>query len=64
VVAGLFVVAVSAYKLLHRDRAPHPDEPGMFRRTLRPGLVTTALAGLSGPVQCRPWAAATVYVAR
>jgi cytochrome bd ubiquinol oxidase subunit I len=45
VVAGLFVVAVSAYKLLHLDRAPHADEPGLFRATLRAGLVTTALAG-------------------
>ena len=27
VVAGLFVVAVSAYKLLHRDHARHPSEP-------------------------------------
>jgi cytochrome bd ubiquinol oxidase subunit I len=57
VVAGLFVVAVSAYKLLHSDRAPHPDEPGMFRRTLRAGLVTTALAGvvvtLSGDHQAK-----------
>jgi cytochrome d ubiquinol oxidase subunit I len=57
VVAGLFVVAVSAYKLLHRDRAPHPSEPGLFRRTLRAGLVTTALAGavvtLSGDHQAK-----------
>jgi cytochrome bd ubiquinol oxidase subunit I len=57
VVAGLFVVAVSAYKLLHRDHAPHPSEPGLFRRTLRAGLVTTALAGavvaLSGDHQAK-----------
>jgi cytochrome d ubiquinol oxidase subunit I len=57
VVAGLFVVAVSAYKLLHRDRAPNPSEPGLFRRTLRAGLVTTALAGavvtLSGDHQAK-----------
>jgi cytochrome d ubiquinol oxidase subunit I len=57
VVAGLFVVAVSAYKLLHRDRAPHPSEPGLFRRTLRAGLVTTAVAGavvaLSGDHQAK-----------
>jgi cytochrome bd ubiquinol oxidase subunit I len=57
VVAGLFVVAVSAYKLLHRDRSPHPSEPGMFRQTLRAGLVTTALAGvvvtLSGDHQAK-----------
>jgi cytochrome bd ubiquinol oxidase subunit I len=57
IVAGLFVVAVSAYKLLHRDRAPHPSEPDLFRRTLRAGLVTTALAGavvtLSGDHQAK-----------
>ncbi len=57
VVAGLFVVAVSAYKLLHQDRSSHPSEPGMFRRTLRAGLVTTALAGavvtLSGDHQAK-----------
>jgi cytochrome bd ubiquinol oxidase subunit I len=57
VVAGLFVVAVSAYKLLHRDRAPHDSEPGLFRRTLRAGLVTTAIAGavvaLSGDHQAK-----------
>jgi cytochrome d ubiquinol oxidase subunit I len=45
VVAGLFVVAVSAYKLLHRDRAPHPSEPGMFRKALRAGLLTAVMAG-------------------
>ena len=57
VVAGLFVVAVSAYKLLHRARAAHPDEPGMFRRTLRAGLLVTAAAGavvtLSGDHQAK-----------
>jgi cytochrome d ubiquinol oxidase subunit I len=57
VVAGLFVVAVSAYKLLHRDRLPHPSELALFRRTLRAGLVTTALAGvvvtLSGDHQAK-----------
>jgi cytochrome d ubiquinol oxidase subunit I len=57
VVAGLFVVAVSAYKLLHSDRAPHPGEPDLFRRTLRAGLVATALAGavvtLSGDHQAK-----------
>jgi cytochrome d ubiquinol oxidase subunit I len=57
VVAGLFVVAVSAYKLLHADSSPHPSEPGMFRRTLRAGLVTTAVAGavvtLSGDHQAK-----------
>ncbi|MDN5932002.1 MAG: cytochrome ubiquinol oxidase subunit I [Pseudonocardia sp.] len=42
VVAGLFVVAVSAYRLWkHRD-ADH----GMFRRTLRAGLLTAAVAGI------------------
>jgi cytochrome bd ubiquinol oxidase subunit I len=40
VVAGLFVVAVSAVQLLRRR------EEGVFRRTLRVGLVTTALAGV------------------
>jgi cytochrome d ubiquinol oxidase subunit I len=57
VVAGLFVVAVSAYKLLHSDGAPHPSEPGMFRHTLRAGLITTAVAGavvtLSGDHQAK-----------
>jgi cytochrome bd ubiquinol oxidase subunit I len=68
VVAGLFVVAVSAYRLLHADRAVpthpagsrppvHPSEPGMFRRTLRAGLLTTAVAGavvaLSGDHQAK-----------
>jgi cytochrome d ubiquinol oxidase subunit I len=57
VVAGLFVVAVSAYKLLHADKAPHPTEPGMFRKTLRAGLVTAAVAGafvaLSGDHQAK-----------
>ncbi len=58
VVAGLFVVAVSAYKLLpRRGPSPHPSEPGLFRRTLRAGLVTTALAGavvtLSGDHQAK-----------
>ena len=57
VVAGLFVVAVSAYKLLHRERAPHASEPELFRRTLRAGLVTTAVAGavvtLSGDHQAK-----------
>jgi len=42
-VAGLFVVAVSAYKLMRP--AAHESEPGLFRRTLRAGLVTTVLAG-------------------
>jgi cytochrome d ubiquinol oxidase subunit I len=60
VVAGLFVVAVSAYKLLCRTysgHGQHPSEPGLFRRTLRAGLVTTALAGvvvtLSGDHQAK-----------
>ncbi|MDN5853231.1 MAG: cytochrome ubiquinol oxidase subunit I [Actinomycetia bacterium] len=42
VVAGLFVVAVSAYRLLkHPDR----DRP-LFRTTLRAGLLATAIAGV------------------
>ncbi len=51
VIAGLFVVAVSAYKLMTQRwprtgaAVPHPDEHGMFRRTLRAGFVVTALAG-------------------
>jgi cytochrome bd ubiquinol oxidase subunit I len=57
VVAGLFVVAVSAYRLLHAERAPHPSESGLFRRTLRAGLLTTAAAGavvaLSGDHQAK-----------
>jgi cytochrome d ubiquinol oxidase subunit I len=57
VVAGLFVVAVSAHKLLHREKAAHPSEPELFRRTLRAGLATTALAGvvvtLSGDHQAK-----------
>ncbi|MFC4947583.1 cytochrome ubiquinol oxidase subunit I [Pseudonocardia sp. GCM10023141] len=40
VVAGLFVVAVSAYRLLH-----HPEERPTFRRTLRAGLAATTIAG-------------------
>jgi cytochrome d ubiquinol oxidase subunit I len=40
VVAGLFVVAVSAYRLLR-----HAADRELFRRTLRAGLVTTAVAG-------------------
>ncbi|WP_300008871.1 cytochrome ubiquinol oxidase subunit I [Pseudonocardia sp.] len=42
VVAGLFVVAVSAYRLLR-----HPEhDRDLFRRTLRAGLLTTAVAGV------------------
>jgi cytochrome d ubiquinol oxidase subunit I len=44
VVAGLFVVAVSAYKLIRPENAP-AGEPALFRRTLRAGLATTAIAG-------------------
>jgi cytochrome d ubiquinol oxidase subunit I len=49
VVAGLFVVAVSAVKLLRGQAgtdAPHPGDAALFRRTLRAGLVTTAVAGV------------------
>src|SRR5918997_6506411 len=45
VVAGLFVVAVRAHKLLHPTNHPPPSEPGLFRRTLRAGLLTTVVAG-------------------
>jgi cytochrome d ubiquinol oxidase subunit I len=49
VVAGLFVVAVSAIRILRtRDGkadAPQADHE-MFRRTLRAGLATTAIAGI------------------
>lgn len=40
VVAGLFVVAVSAYRLLH-----HKEERELFRRTIRVGFAVTAIAG-------------------
>jgi cytochrome bd ubiquinol oxidase subunit I len=49
VVAGLFVVAVSAIKILRfRDgkETPADGEHTMFRRTLRAGLATTAVAGV------------------
>ncbi|GAA3233164.1 cytochrome ubiquinol oxidase subunit I [Pseudonocardia petroleophila] len=42
VVAGLFVVAVSAYRLWKH----HDQDSGMFRRTLRAGLLTTVVAGV------------------
>jgi cytochrome d ubiquinol oxidase subunit I len=42
VVAGLFVVAVSAYRLWRHRDADH----GMFRKTLRAGLLTTVVAGI------------------
>lgn len=41
VVAGLFVVAVSAYRVWRRPDA----DRAMFRRTLRAGLLTTVVAG-------------------
>jgi cytochrome d ubiquinol oxidase subunit I len=44
VVAGLFVVAVSAVKLLREPG--HPSEPALCHRTLRAGLLTTAVAGV------------------
>ncbi|HLU97291.1 MAG TPA: cytochrome ubiquinol oxidase subunit I [Thermobifida alba] len=55
IAAGLFVVAVSAFKLMrarfHGDtgtpgQAPHRGEPELFRKTLRAGLAVTAAAGL------------------
>ncbi|MCW0215025.1 MAG: cytochrome ubiquinol oxidase subunit I [Pseudonocardia sp.] len=46
VIAGLFVAAVSAYKLLHQRRDdPHPSEHDLFRRTMRAGFVVTMAAG-------------------
>ena len=61
--AGLFVVAVAAYKLMRerwpgRNGASTPaDQRELFRRVLRVGLVTTAIAGavvaLSGHHQAR-----------
>jgi cytochrome d ubiquinol oxidase subunit I len=52
VVAGLFVVAVSAYRLLK-----HATDRELFRRTLRAGLVATAVAGalvaVSGDMQAK-----------
>ncbi|TDQ53661.1 cytochrome ubiquinol oxidase subunit I [Actinorugispora endophytica] len=55
IAAGLFVVAVSAFKLMrsrfHGDGGtpgdvPHPGESELFRKTLRTGMVVTLLAGL------------------
>ncbi|KUP97177.1 cytochrome ubiquinol oxidase subunit I [Thermobifida cellulosilytica] len=55
ITAGLFVVAVSAFKLMrsrfHGDtgtpgETPHPGEAGLFRKTLRAGLAVTAIAGV------------------
>ena len=54
IAAGLFVVAVSAFKLMrstwsaHKQtagHAPHPSERELFRKTLRVGLLVTAMAG-------------------
>ena len=58
VVAGLFVVAVSAYRLVaHDDEAASDGDGELFRRTLRAGLLTTVLAGsvvaLSGDHQAK-----------
>ncbi|GAA1832797.1 cytochrome ubiquinol oxidase subunit I [Pseudonocardia ailaonensis] len=54
VAAGLFVAAVSAYKLL-KDRDPREHE--LFRRSMRTGFVVTAIAGvlvtLSGDHQAK-----------
>jgi Cytochrome bd-type quinol oxidase, subunit 1 len=47
VVAGLFVVAVSAVKILRARTGDAADgEPELFRRTLRAGLATTVVAGV------------------
>ncbi|MDN5749881.1 MAG: cytochrome ubiquinol oxidase subunit I [Pseudonocardia sp.] len=62
VVAGLFVVAVSAYRLLPAGGGGTPLRHGtedheMFRKTLRAGLLTTVVAGsvvaLSGDHQAK-----------
>lgn len=52
VIAGLFVAAVSAWKLMRErwprpgDTAPHGSERELFRSALRAGFVVTALAGV------------------
>ncbi|MHA6794578.1 cytochrome ubiquinol oxidase subunit I [Pseudonocardia bannensis] len=52
IAAGLFVVAVSAFRLMRERRprrgsdAPHPSEHELFRKTLRVGFAVTALAGV------------------
>ncbi|MEY9213571.1 cytochrome ubiquinol oxidase subunit I [Thermobifida halotolerans] len=55
IAAGLFVVAVSAFKLMRarfhsdtgaRGETPHRSEPELFRKTLRAGLAVTAIAGV------------------
>ncbi len=45
VVAGLFVVAVSAVRIL-RGGSAEADRDNLFRRTMRAGLATTAIAGI------------------
>ncbi|BBG02324.1 MULTISPECIES: cytochrome ubiquinol oxidase subunit I [Pseudonocardia] len=51
VIAGLFVAAVSAWKLMRerwpgaRDDAPHPQEHELFRTSLRAGFLVAAIAG-------------------
>ncbi|MEV1290960.1 cytochrome ubiquinol oxidase subunit I [Pseudonocardia sp. NPDC049635] len=51
VVAGLFVAAVSAWKLMRErwsgpgDATPHPSEHELFRTSLRAGFLVTAIAG-------------------
>ena len=47
VVAGLFVVAVSAWRLWkHAEEDGRTGDRELFRRTLRAGLATTAIAGV------------------
>ncbi|MBC3192344.1 cytochrome ubiquinol oxidase subunit I [Pseudonocardia sp. C8] len=46
VIAGLFVAAVSAWKLMPRTRAPHAGERELFRKSLRAGFLVTAVAGV------------------
>ena len=51
VIAGLFVAAVSAWKLMRerwpgpQDGAPHHTEHELFRKSLRAGFLVTAIAG-------------------
>lgn len=51
-IAGLFVAAVSAWKLMRErwrrsgDATPHPSEHTLFRTTLRTGFLVTLVAGV------------------
>ena len=52
VIAGLFVAAVSAWKLMRErwprrgDATPHASEHELFRTSMRAGFLVTAIAGL------------------